>query len=72
MKLKNIRLLSILLLLLLMLSCNNNKAGKKTKKSPDPTPTNVSIQVPKFNADSAYFFIEKQVSFGRGSGERSP
>jgi len=64
MKLKNIRLLSILLLLLLMLSCNNNKAGKKTKKSPDPTPTNVSIQVPEFNADSAYFFIEKQISFG--------
>ena len=33
---------------------------QKTK----PNKTKVKIEVPTFNADSAYYFIEKQVNFG--------
>src|ERR1041384_5796235 len=33
------------------------------KKMDESRPTRV-VQVPKFNSDSAYFFVEKQVKFG--------
>lgn len=44
---------SIVILFLLFVSCSSEK---KQKKSP--------IVVPEFNADSAYYFVENQVSFG--------
>ena len=42
----------------LLLACSNEPEPKK-----NPIPK-VTIEVPKFNADSAYYFVEKQVSFG--------
>ena len=40
-------------------------AGCTPKKKVEETPTPIrTVQVPRFNADSAYFFIEKQVKFG--------
>ena len=42
----------------LLLACSN-KQKPKTKPI-----TKVKIETPKFNADSAYYFIKKQVSFG--------
>ena len=43
---------------LLAVSCSNESQQKAT------TLTKPNIIVPNFNADSAYSFIEKQVSFG--------
>ena len=37
--------------------------GTETKKTPAKKPLN-SKPTPIFNSDSAYFFVEKQVSFG--------
>lgn len=45
-------------LIIFLFSCNNENAEKKN--SP---PVNVS-SIPDFNSDSAYYFVEKQVSFG--------
>ncbi len=48
---------------LLLLSCsgiNNNDADKNLSKNQEKP----GVVVPEFNADSAYYFIEKQVSFG--------
>ena len=42
----------------LLLACSNEPEPKK-----NPIPK-VKIKIPKFNADSAYYFVEKQVSFG--------
>ena len=42
----------------LLLACSNEPELKKN------TIPKVKIEVPKFNADSAYYFVEKQVSFG--------
>src|SRR5712675_1927796 len=51
-----IRLLAISMFTLV--SCNQKKKMEETK-----VPLKI-IQVPLFNADSAYFFVEKQVKFG--------
>ena len=40
----------------LLLACSNNPKPNTIKKT--------KSEVPKFNADSAYYFVEKQVSFG--------
>ena len=42
----------------LLLACSNDSEPKKK------TIPKVKIEAPKFNADSAYYFVEKQVSFG--------
>lgn len=42
----------------LLLACSNEPEAKKNHIP------KVKIEVPKFNADSAYYFVEKQVSFG--------
>ena len=42
----------------LLLACSNVPEAKKNSNP------KVKIEVPRFNADSAYYFIEKQVSFG--------
>ncbi len=50
-----------ILIVLFLASCNGpaeNTVGQRTAKEPK------SIVVPLFNADSAYYFVEKQVLFG--------
>lgn len=47
---------AIVFLLFLVISCG--------KKSETPPASTTSVEVPKFNADSAYAFVQKQVSFG--------
>jgi Zn-dependent M28 family amino/carboxypeptidase len=64
------RLIIVLAIIFSAFSCNqptqkaNNKtSGKKEKKL---------VSIPNFNADSAYYFVEKQVSFGpRVSGTKA-
>lgn len=51
----------LMLLLILIVSCGGPESNNGNKS---PETTKVSIQVPDFNADSAYYFVEKQVSFG--------
>lgn len=46
-------------LLLLLVGCGKDKAAKNNP----PAPAKV-VNVPAFNADSAYYFIQKQVDFG--------
>jgi glutaminyl-peptide cyclotransferase len=48
----------LVLALIILESCS---PAKKKKETPVSAKT---IQVPQFNADSAYFFVEKQVKFG--------
>ena len=52
------RLISFLIFLITIISCNSKQEKVTIKKS------NVRIEVPNFNSDSAYFFVEQQVSFG--------
>ena len=49
------------LVLLLLSSCGNNLGEESSKK--DKAPEKI-VQVPTFNADSAYNFVAKQVAFG--------
>ena len=52
----------LLLLLIAFTSCNNRPSGEKpadTEKQTKP-----EVFVPGFNADSAFYYIEKQVAFG--------
>lgn len=55
----NKNLLLILVMILFFSSCNN---GKKPIENDDNNV--VKIEAPAFDADSAYFFVSKQVSFG--------
>ncbi len=57
MGIKNIVRLLVISMLILG-SCNQRKKVDETK-----APLKI-VQVPNFNADSAYFFVEKQVKFG--------
>lgn len=61
MKGRNNFLISLLLLLSVIFGCESSKnTGEKiSRKNPFKT-----LTVPSFNSDSAYIFIEKQVSFG--------
>jgi len=52
------RLIGFLIFLITIISCNS-KQEKTTVKQPK-----IKIEVPNFNSDSAYFFVERQVSFG--------
>lgn len=65
------RLLSFIIIpIFLVLSCQNVQ-NKNNNNNPKSTPKK-TVQVPQFNADSAYYFIGKQVSFGpRVSGTES-
>ncbi|MDA8535613.1 M28 family peptidase [Flavobacteriales bacterium] len=51
----------IFLIALVFASACNTEPQQKTKPATKPK---VKIEVPTFNADSAYVFVEKQVSFG--------
>ena len=50
----------LILALLLLFSCEK-KQGKNEEKS---TERQVHVDVPPFNADSAYYFVKQQVEFG--------
>ena len=52
------RLIGFLIFLITIISCNSKQEKATIKKS------KVRIEVPNFNSDSAYFFVEQQVSFG--------
>ena len=52
------RLIGFLIFLITIISCNSKQDKVTIKKS------KVRIEVPNFNSDSAYFFVERQVSFG--------
>ncbi len=44
-------------------SCGGSDSASTQKKT-SPTKRKVEVKVPDFNADSAYYFVEKQLSFG--------
>ena len=52
------RLIGFLILFVTIIACNSNQ-DKVVEKKPK-----VKVEVPNFNSDSAYFFVEQQVSFG--------
>ena len=52
------RLIGFLIFLTTIISCNSKQEKVTIKKS------KVRIEVPNFNSDSAYFFVEQQVNFG--------
>ena len=52
------RLIGFLILFITIIACNSNHKNVVEKK------TKVKIEVPNFNSDSAYFFVEQQVNFG--------
>ena len=54
---------SIFILCLIVLGACNKEPQQKTKSVSKPK-IKIKIEVPTFNADSAYAFVEKQVSFG--------
>ena len=52
------RLIGFLILFITIIACNSNNKNVVEKKP------KIKIEVPNFNSDSAYFFVEQQVSFG--------
>ena len=52
----------LLMVLISFTSCNNRPSGEKPAETGKQTKPEVFV--PGFNADSAYFYIEKQVAFG--------
>ena len=65
---KNINFIIILTIILFLFSCKSEKTTnvvEKVKKQ------KVKVVTPKFNADSAYHFIEKQLRKGANSYAKS-
>ena len=58
---RNYTLIPLCLVLLAFIACSNN-----TKKTSDDTETTTKsvVNVPQFNADSAYQYVKAQVDFG--------
>jgi Zn-dependent M28 family amino/carboxypeptidase len=52
------RLIGFLILFVTIIACNSNQ-DKVVEKKPK-----IKVEVPNFNSDSAYFFVEQQVNFG--------
>jgi len=52
---------SLLVVAMMMSSCDQ---GHKTSRAKSNSVQKKTVTVPKFNADTAYYFVEKQVSFG--------
>jgi len=52
------RLIGFLILFVTIIACNTNQ-DKVVEKKPK-----VKVEIPNFNSDSAYFFVEQQVNFG--------
>jgi hypothetical protein len=62
---KFIILLYILISSFFVSACGKNEADRQTvSEINEQEERTLAVEVPEFNADSAYFFIEKQVSFG--------
>ena len=62
---KNISWASLLLLLPLALGCGcDRKSSGGNGETGKPTTPPVTVQAPAFSGDSAYYFVDKQVSFG--------
>lgn len=55
------KILLLAVSLLLLLSCGQDRGKKQTSESEREVRR---VEVPSFNADSAYYFVEKQVAFG--------
>jgi len=58
--LNNITILTVVVLMALLSACGNNQQKKQTTKKTSKE----NINVPRFNADSAYHFVARQVAFG--------
>ena len=54
----NMRLIGFLILFVTIIACNTNQDKVVEKK------LKVKVEVPNFNSDSAYIFVEQQVNFG--------
>lgn len=54
----------VFLVLIFMLTGCNQKASRETAESTKPAETAKQVQVPVFNADSAFLLVEKQLAFG--------
>jgi Zn-dependent M28 family amino/carboxypeptidase len=54
----------ILLLLVAIYSCDSQKNNQAVASNPEEPKQQKQVFVPDFNADSAYFYTEKQVGFG--------
>ena len=52
------RLIGFLILFVTIIACNSDE-DKVVEKKPK-----VKVEIPNFNSDSAYFFVEQQVNFG--------
>jgi len=51
----------IIVSLLIMVSCNSDRERKQAAREKEPA---INVEVPPFNADSAYHFVRQQVTFG--------
>jgi hypothetical protein len=56
------RIIGLLIILFTIASCKNDNGEEASNLGSKPI--SERVKVPKFNADSAYYFIEKQLSFG--------
>lgn len=59
----NSKFIASLIFLMFFISCSNEKKSEATKSNLKES-AGKKVEVPDFNADSAYIFVEKQVSFG--------
>ncbi len=65
MEIKQLNKLAFVFLLLFVTLCGGSCGDRKAKTiSVASTDVDLNIKVPKFNGDSAYHFVEQQVSFG--------
>ncbi|QHT67017.1 M28 family peptidase [Rhodocytophaga rosea] len=53
----------IMVSLIWLLACKNDRNSNQTSNTTPDRPV-ISVIAPEFNADSAYYFVEKQVDFG--------
>lgn len=60
----NYRLILISLCCSILFACNSSDSKKENTKIQEPKEEVVKVDVPDFSADSAFFYIEKQVAFG--------
>jgi hypothetical protein len=59
------RVLFLLLLMISITACGDRQKSQSSASQPEPVAAaKATIEVPVFNADSAYFFVGKQLSFG--------
>ncbi|MEZ4685805.1 MAG: hypothetical protein R3B47_06985 [Bacteroidia bacterium] len=67
------RILIVLLSMAMLLACNDKPASNHPKgDATAPTVRPEPVNVPEFNADTAYSLIEKQLAFSRAVPEQGP